>query len=331
MIPFFLVGLIASELSVRIVLGRQIVPHIQPCIVPDEFTHHRYRAHCSFTFETDYGPVTYQFNAHGLRDKERSAFPSGKKLVAVLGDSIVKGLFLQPLDSLSARLEEMMHGEAAFLNAGIRFTGAVTQAAIFERSVLPNYPVSGVIWVLNDGDPIDERFARAQAIATDENGMPIRFPAIASPPQKDFFNALVALAPYSSAMQILARTWKFQKYRERLQDVPPSEALLCEGIRKLSSLLKKEKIPLLVVFSPHLKEGVRWNWMGEPFAPADTDVMVGCARKAGAGILDLRASPPARELYFEDHMHFRPKGIEWLSEAILKSGLLKPLLKAPSR
>lgn len=323
MLPFAIAAFVVLEVLVRR-QGAQSVPHPQPCVISDELTHHRYQPDCSFTQATDFGPVRYHFNGDGLREREREEF-SGANALVVLGDSIVKGLFLNAPDTLSSRLETAEGETRKFINAGVRFTGPTSQAAIFLRDILPNYPVKGVIWLLNEGDAADERLLRSEAVELDETQTPLRFLLNDKDPYGgDAFSDFLDSVPISGqGMRYLVRAWKFHVFSQRLKSVPASKEVLCGGIFRLANALKEKKIPILLVISPHYEEGIRRNWMGEPFQPSDTDQMLACGREAGIATLDLRTEKLKKEWYFEDHMHFRPEGIRWLAGRLRELGLNK--------
>ncbi len=321
--PFGVAALMVLEILVRL-QGKQSLPHGQPCIVSDELTHHRYQPDCSFNKYTDYGLVRYQFNVDGLRERDRDEF-TGSNTLVVLGDSIVKGLFLKSSDTLSRRLEAAKGETRKFVNAGVRFTGPTTHAAIFLRDVLPHYQVRGVIWLLNEGDAADERLLRSEAAELDENQMPLRFLLNDKDPYggdaiSDFLDSMPIPG---QGMTYLVRAWKFHIFSQRIKSVPATKEVLCGGIFKLANALRKKKIPILLVISPHYEEGIRRNWMGEPFQPRDTDQMLACGREAGVATLDLRTENLKSHWYFEDHMHFRPEGIQWLSGRLRELGLGK--------
>jgi hypothetical protein len=313
-VPFLLIFWCVDR-ALLVYIGRQSYPHYQPCFVWDKELHVRYRPECRSTFESDRGPISYSFNELGLRDRAvpvLSARPAG---IAVLGDSVVKGLFLRQNETIPARLEEKLGADlgAPFLNAGVRFTSPTTQSHLTEKGILPLLPVRGVIWMLNGGDAVDERYLATQAKAKDDRGYITSFVDPSSDSSYRFLNAIASWNEGRSVIiDVLTRWEKFSSWRKKLQDVPSDGNTLCPGLFHLANALKERKIPLLIVFTPHYREGIEGIWMGERFEPQELQTMIQCARETGAPVLDLSAEKLERKWFFEDLIHYTPEGVDWL-------------------
>lgn len=302
--------------------GKQSLPQVQICIQIDPKVHHRYRANCRSQVSTDLGPIEYQFNEDGLRDRPRAVFTKGPGTIAVLGDSIVKGLFVKDDQTIPRLLEQRIGREMGrqFLNGGVRFSSPITQSLHFEKYIEPNYPIKGVLLLLNEGDPTDERFFWARGLTRDAAGVPTSFSFVGGQALADDNINRVArsISVKSRLLQFLMRLRAFLPMRRLVQQTPPTKEVLCGGINRLAARLRTRKIPLLVAFTPHSDEGIRRNWMGEREPPEHTDTIKACAELAGAKVVDLRREPIELSRYFEDQMHFNQAGSAWLIDALAK-------------
>lgn len=308
-IPFLVVAIFIGELGLQI-LGPRLFPHGQRCVEFDPEVHHRYKPGCIARSDFSASAVTYEFNSFGLRDRAPSAFPLPSGAIAMLGDSVVKGLWVEGSQTIPAALEKTLGRPV--LNAGVRFSGPTTQSLHFLRDVEPHYPVRGVIWLLNGSDPTDERFFSSRAMGFDRFG-PVRFLSLEGDPFLEQDGWLPWLHARSRLAALAVRLRTFRWLRASIRLYPATERMLCGGIWRLAEHLKERKIPLLVALTPHYPIGLQGNWVGEFADPRELATMATCARAAGAEVVDLSAEKLERGWFIEDLIHYTPLGSNWLA------------------
>lgn len=311
-LPFFLVTLFMAEAGLRL-LGPRLFPHGQRCAAFDPAVHHRYLPGCVSTSSPSASATKYLFNAQGLRDRPPSAFPAPLGAIAMLGDSVTKGLWLDAGSTIPAALER--HLGRPVLNGGVRFSSPTTQGLHFLRDIEPHYPVRAVVWLLNGSDPTDERFYHSRALAFDAYG-PSRFLFRDGDPFLEQDGWLPWLHARSRVVALLVRFRTFGWLKESIAHVPSSPAVHCGGIERLASHLGKKGIPLLVALTPHYAIGLSGNWMGEESSPAELQAMAECARRAGATVIDLSGQKLERAWFLEDLIHYSPEGAEWVASRL---------------
>lgn len=309
LLPFIILPLFIGEIALRI-LAPRLFPHGQRCVVFDSAVHHRYKPGC---FSSG-GQVEYRFNEHGLRDRPSSTFTAPTGVIAVLGDSVAKGLWLEASRTVPSALERRL--ARPVLNGAVRFSSPTTQSLHYLRDIEPHYPVRGVVWLLNGSDPTDERFYRSRAKDRDAAGVPTTFSHFEGDPFLEQGGWLPWLHSRSKMVALLVRVRTFFWLRRSIRDYPASPETLCGGVRRLALSLKEKGIPLLAVLTPHYPIGLAGNWVGERSDPAELTAMGACAREAGAELLDLSGEPLERAWFLEDLIHYSPEGAEWLAGRI---------------
>lgn len=317
-VPFVILGIAVIELGYRIARGRGFSIHT-PCwkwqgigVVSV------YIPGCTTDIPHLGKPVEYRFNRAQLRE-DRAPWDVESGSVLVLGDSIVKGLFLEKSETIPSLLDARFSKDTGlvFINAGVRLTGPLRQALVIPQTARI-YDARALMWFLNGSDTIDERLFTAVADQWDEDGIPIRFEDSNSIsdriPGLDRLFQLTAgkILFVESAIRNLA----YLHRRVQIRDVPPSEKVLCGGIRRGARQARERDIPLMIVFTPHAKEAIERGWTGERYDPAHLDMMKRCAREEGALVIDLSEEPLRRERYTPDQMHMSAAGTAWVVERI---------------
>ena len=332
LLPFIAVPLFIGEVALR-VLAPRLFPHGQRCVAFDRAVHHRYEPGC---ISTGGGPVEYRFNEHGLRDRPSHTFTSPSGVIAMLGDSVAKGLWLEASRTVPSALERRLGRPV--LNGAVRFSSPTTQSLHYLRDIEPHYPVRGVVWLLNGSDPTDERFYRSRALDRDAAGVPTSFRHLEGDPFLEQPGWLPWLHSRSKMVALLVRVRTFLWLRRSIRDYPASPEALCGGVRRLALRLKEKGVPLLAVLTPHYPIGLAGNWVGERSDPAELAAMGACAREAGAELLDLSGEPLERAWFLEDLIHYSPEGAEWLAgriagtaEKLFPSAAADPPKKAGKR
>jgi hypothetical protein len=312
---FLATGLFAAEIALRLTVGHHFAP-LQPCLrFGNPRVHHLYIANCHVSANQMGLIVSYEFNQVGLR--ERSLSDLQPKKIVVLGDSEVKGLYAPVEESLSRVFERTIPGEVSFVNMGVRFTGPTVQGAIF-RYLQPKVAARGVVWFLNGGDPMEERYFIHKVSSRSGFGVPNDFTVDAD--QYTVKHPAVRLSRMFGGKIELFNFWYrtalFRDWRDLAVSTPPDDEVLCGGIRALASQLKHDHIPLLFVFAPKIEAGVAWGWLGEAYDPSQLQRMVACARETGQPVIDLSNEKLGAEKFYPDGVHFRLPAAEWITDRI---------------
>ena len=312
---FLITGLVAAEIALRLTVAHHFAP-LQACLrFGNTRVHHLYAADCSQSSKQFGRLVTYQFNQFGLR--ERSPKDLGPKKIVVLGDSEVKGLYAPVEESLSRVFEERMKTDVFFVNMGVRFTGPTVQAAIF-RNLQPMINARGVVWFLNGGDPMEERYFAHKVVSRGPSGIPNQFKVDAV--DHTMKHPAVRLSRlFGGKIELLNfwyRTALFRDWRNLAVSTAPNDQVLCMGIRVLADYLKSENIPLLFVFAPKIEEGIAWSWLGEPYDPSQLSRMVTCAQETGQAVVDLSTEVLGSEHFYPDGVHFRKSAVDWITDRL---------------
>lgn len=323
--PFLIVTLFMAEGGLRL-LGPRLFPHGQRCATFDPAIHHGYLPGCTSSSSLSASALNYAFNEHGLRDRSPSAFPPPLGAIAVLGDSVTKGLWVEAGHTIPAALERLLGRPV--LNGGVRFSSPATQSLHFLRDIEPHYPVRAVVWLLNGSDPTDERFYFSRAMQFDAHG-PSRFLHLEGDPFVERPGLLPWLHARSRVVALLVRLRTFRWLRKSIAGVPPSQAILCGGIERLALHLKRKGTPLLIAITPHYALGLSGNWVGESSDPAELQTMADCARRAGATVIDLSGEKLERSWFVEDLIHYSPEGSEWVASRLAPP--VAELLKASAK
>ena len=91
------------------------------------------------------------------------------------------------------------------------------------------------------------------------------------------------------------------------------EQLHCEGLRRVSRIVQKRKLPLLFVVTPHGPIQDRRPYLGLPLDDREFMKLVDCARGTGAAVVDLRSElEKLPELFWKNDWHFNSAGVEAL-------------------
>ena len=117
----------------------------------------------------------------------------------------------------------------------------------------------------------------------------------------------------SAFIDTISRLATFRIYQEKIASVPPTSEVLCPAIRDFAKSLLLSETPLLIVFTPHAKEGIEANWGGLAYDPEDLRKMIACAKATGARVDDLSGEQLGPESFAADHIHYSALGAEWLA------------------
>jgi hypothetical protein len=294
-------------------------PMYQRCLGFDENLHNAYAPGCrSLTWRRN-EPVKYRYDEHGLRIPPRPKSPGSSTVVAVLGDSVVSGIHLPYRYTIPARFAALAGPGTRFLNAGVQFSSPITESLLMRKAVLPDFRLKGVVWFLNGSDVNDERLFLKLARTFDDQGVPTSFfppgrliPLLHLPKVLTKLNHGVLFS-----VDYFARQLSLSLMRRLVDSVPIDRRSLCGGIFRLAGDLKASRVPLLVVFTPHLPWGSIESWAGEPLHPEGVEILKECARETGARVLDLSAEKIDPEWYFMDGVHFDEDGTTWVAKKVL--------------
>jgi len=113
---------------------RQYDPNIGVALIPDKQTHHN-KGCFQGLVET---------NRFGMRDSARSLAKSpGKLRIALLGDSVIEGVHVQPSEVVNIQLENILRENgynAEVLNFGVEGVGTTQELLIYQEKVRQFHP-----------------------------------------------------------------------------------------------------------------------------------------------------------------------------------------------
>jgi len=216
---------------------------IPPCFEVGVPFHHRFFANCKGRLDTPSGAVDFFTNQDRIRDRSRTEILSHKNRLMVLGDSFVEGWWSDLEHSLSSALRARIPG-TYFINAGLRSTGPIFQAAYLEDLVRV-YKPSTILWLLNDTDPVDDRFACAVAVNMKEkpNRRIFGAPEFELNAWQKNFLRLFGDSHLSERLRLIfyRLTWNAVLRENRKCDP-------CQGTNEISSIARKEGVSLRPIF-----------------------------------------------------------------------------------
>lgn len=287
----------------------------QPCLVWDSAdVRPCYKPHCmSFVTRPDGDLVTYRFNSDGLRAPEPEFFT--EPTIAVFGDSIVKGMFLQVEETIPSLLWRKIGAslKMQFLNAAVRLSSPTGESALYEQ-IKDHYRIRGMIVFVNGTDPNEERLLRGEATRSDSDGVPIKFKD-QEPPLIHFFHSLnIITEGHSALIRNAARALRFRQFIKEIESEPINRETICGGVFRFAKQAQRDHLPLAFVATPHLSEGIQAVW-NLPYQPENLRMMVNCARETGALVIDLSNQPVDPKDYY-DGLHFRAPAVERLVQQL---------------
>jgi len=270
-----------------------------PCFEVGAPFHHRFRPNCTGVMNTPRGEVPLSINEDGLREIARPHALKQPKRIVVLGDSFVEGWWASRDQSIPSLLQQRFP-EFYFINAGLRSTGTVMQAARLKE-VIGLYKPSGIIWILNDTDPLDDRFACA---IQDEEGFGVPELALHGW-RKVAVSLLGATAP--------ANRLRRQFYGENWQSLAQSEAAgLCDPCRGVIEIGKITQVPLISLFLPIHSALPRHHYAQPEFARAE---LLECLEKKGIrtamALSDNMTKEEIDRYFWEKDFHLNPEGMAY--------------------
>lgn len=285
---------------------------LPPCFEVGSPYHHRFRPSCSGKLATPAGPVQIETNEDGLREAPRRHVLAHPLRVAVLGDSFVEGWWASNEQALSSLLTRELPA-AYFLNAGLRSTGPRLQASRLSE-VLRAYRPAGVLWLLNDTDALDDRYACAAAI---DPAAPAEKLELGTPEFRidGWREKAVALLGESVPGARLRRRFYERNWRGLLGD-ESARRCGCRGVEEVKRVAREAGVPLLVFYLT--SEAIRPLAQYVSAEPLREELQACLAR---AGIPFRPAGPPASmspaevEKYFlwDGDFHFNPEGTAMLA------------------
>lgn len=280
---------------------------IPPCFEVGEPFHHRFRPSCSGTMRSPRGPVLLKTNEDGLREILRSRVLSHSPRVLLLGDSFVEG-WLVPTDQAPAALLTQRFPPAYFVNGGLRSTGPLQQAARLP-ALLHAYRPQGVVWLLNDTDVLDDRFACSVARNPAAPAESIEFSA----PEFGLHGWRAAAAGLLGD-NFLSAKLRRQAYRQRWTELANSDASrrceACRGVQEVKRLAAEAGLPLLAFYLPLESMPGAAHYEG---ATANRQALLDCLKSAGIPAHEVGRPPEMppgdfQGYLWENDFHFNPEG-----------------------
>jgi hypothetical protein len=113
-----------------------------------------HKANASVAVKTPRGEVTYETNAHGMRDRPRAVTSDAPERVVVLGDSFIEGCYVEEHDRITDVLEEKTGVE--FLNFGTSGSFGSIQEWLLYKHLATRFDHTRVcLFLLPDNDFAD--------------------------------------------------------------------------------------------------------------------------------------------------------------------------------
>lgn len=274
---------------------------IPPCFRIGGERHHYFEADCSGT--SPVSGIPYRINEDSLRERPRAEIGTGA--VLVLGDSNVEGKGLVFEETLSQLLES--GSDIRFINAGLRTRGPVLESLAL-RELYPVYKPKSLLWVLNENDVSDDRFAFALKQKTDAEGVPISL----STEDFDGVREISAWRARLGGMVGILDFLVYRAYRAQVTSILERQDTgheSCAGIRRGLRFAREQKLPVLfaiIPLGPHNPE---------KYMEAEFPAMLPCL--AGERVLDFRELKGRPEFFLDRDTHLNKAGNQWLAERIL--------------
>ncbi len=282
-----------------------------PCFELGSPFHHRFQPNCSGTVVYSNGPARISVNEDGMREIPRALALKKAHRVLVMGDSFVEGWRVSNESSLPALLTSRSQNRY-FLNGGLRSTGPAWQANRL-RELGRIYRPELVIWVLNETDFLDDRFACGVA---ENPTAPLESRRYGTPELqfKPWQEKLLALVKGASLERKLRVRLYQQRWREIADGPLASRCGACDGVRAFREALQKLKIPARTYFVPvNPAAAEQFNYFR-----AGREALLSClGRDEIEEGLDLSGQFPA-DLYWDSDIHLNQEGLFLLASLITK-------------
>jgi lysophospholipase L1-like esterase len=253
-------------------------------------------------------PAAAEVNSAGFRDDELPpSEPPGRRLVALLGDSVAFGQGLPRDQAVADRLESELGDGWDVLNCGVGGYNTGQSAELYERRVRPLGPdVVVLLYVLNDAIPAERMLAIANLVALQraEPGpaAPLGLHSLAR-----LGDALARLrgldperiAPYVHETHRDEETWRSVE----------------AGLARIGAVARADGAELLLAITPLFVDL-------DDYAFADVHAQVArAAAREGFAVLDLREAlrghdPALLRLERRDLIHPSPLGHRLIAQAI---------------
>jgi hypothetical protein len=285
---------------------------LPPCFEVGAPFHHRFRAGCAGMEETPEGPVPFSVNEDGLRDAPRAQLLQHPRRVLVLGDSSVEGWWVAGEQALPAMLGARIP-KAYFVNAGLRSTGPLMQAARLA-SLLPKYKPTGVLWVLNGTDGADDRLACA---LLKDPGAPAERQELGVDDFAYDGGAAGRLLEGTPLGDRLRRAAYEREWKKLVSGPGAARCAPCAGVREFARIARAARVPVLAAYLPGNPFGGRSIYED---VPSPRESLTECLRAEGIGLLTPvlggGSDTETRALFWEDDFHLDAAGLAAASELL---------------
>jgi len=286
----------------RFFFSRDYREELPPCLEIGEPYHHRFRANCTGELATPTGTVPFSVNDDGFRDLPRAQILKQRQRVLVAGDSFVEGWWVAADQALPSLLSAALPSKY-FINAGLRSTGPVLQSARL-KPLLEAYRPQLLLWVLNDTDGLDDRFACAVA----KNGGGFGAPEFA---MQGWRKGIAELLGNTSAGDRVRRAAYLEEW-QRLVDSPAAAGCdACRGVRDFQRLAKAAGVKMFVVY---LAKGFPDPGRNYAQARPPRQELLECLAKEG--LTPYLAAVEGENYYWEGDFHLNPEGLASLAGAL---------------
>jgi hypothetical protein len=271
---------------------------IPPCFRIGGDLHHYFEPNCQGT--SPISGIKYAINEDGLRERERKKLGLGA--VMVLGDSFVEGKGIEFSATLSQVLERKL--KKTVINAGVRSRGPVLESLELKR-LSQIYKPSLVIWVLNENDVFDDKFAYSLKRSVDQNAVPLTLSI-------EDFESVSWLSDLRAKLGSLGVIFDFPlyfAYRRSVEKLVLRENTgftVCGGVQRGIEIARKQKTPLFFVLTP----------LGPNSATKGMDFATILPCLAGETVLDLREALNQKEFFLQGDTHLNPHGVEQMAELL---------------
>lgn len=281
---------------------------LPPCFEIGAPFHHRFRANCVDVERTPRGTITFAVNEDRLRDAPRKRILAVPKRILVVGDSFVEGWWLPEAETLPAVLASKFRG-FYFINAGLRSNGPLQEASRLPE-LLRTYSPAGVIWILNETDAADDRFACA---LLEDPGAPAEEMRFGT---DDFAlegwrNRVAEMLGDSQPGRLFRRRLYTESWERLAHGARASRCAECRGVDEFLRVARDVSVPVLPLFIP-AGASMALRLYGEE-QMVRTRLESCLARKRMTLKGPSNPSPEElRNFYWEGDFHPNPEGVVYL-------------------
>lgn len=299
-------GLLLLFASGEVFFTKSLSDELPPCMEIGEPFHHRFRPNCAGELATPSGSVPFSVNEDGLRERPRAQIMLRPRRVLVAGDSFVEGWWVSGEQALSSQLSAALP-PFYFINAGLRSTGPIMQAARLG-SLLEVYRPELLLWVLNETDGLDDRFACS--VMKDSRTPLAQFGA----PEfglHGWRKPIAELLGNTNTGQRVRKAAYLAEWERLVQSEAAGACGACRGVREFRRTAEAAKVPIFVVYlAKGFPDPGRHYAKGRP----PKEELLDCLAKEK--LSPYLAAVEGENYFWEGDFHLNPEGLSYLAASL---------------